>query len=280
MRWTAQGVKNLRRTARNAKRKVKKFIRHGDRDERLVNFLICGTQKGGTTTLNCYLREHPEICVAEKKEVHFFDDEAYFRGKTPDYAEYHSFFSPQSRHRLVGESTPEYMYFHDAPRRIWEYNPDMKIIVVLRNPIERAYSHWNMEYSRKMETLPFWDAIRSEPERCRQVLPLQHRFHSYIDRGFYLEQLRRLWFYFSKQRVLALKSEYLRDHPADALGEICEFLGVAPYERIVPKTLHARSYVSKMDERERDYLRYVFEHEIRGLERALGWDCSNWLAAG
>lgn len=68
MRWTAQGVKNLRRTARNAKRKVKKFIRHGDRDERLVNFLICGTQKGGTTTLNCYLREHPEICVAEKRK--------------------------------------------------------------------------------------------------------------------------------------------------------------------------------------------------------------------
>lgn len=225
MRLTAQGAKNLRRTARSVKRKVKKFIRYRNRDERLVNFLICSTQKGGTTTQNCYLREHPEICVAAKKEVHFFDDEAYFSDKTPDYAEYHSFFNHQPRHRLVGESTPEYMYVHDAPRRILEYNPDMKIIVVLQNPIERAHSHWNMEYSRKMETLPFWNAIRNEPERCRQVLPFQHRFHSYIDRGFYLEKLRRLWFLFSKQRVLALKSEYLRDHPADALDEIANSSG-------------------------------------------------------
>ena len=118
------------------------------KSDRVVNFLICGTQKGGTSALDAYLREHPEICMADKKEVHFFDNKKFFNKNKPDYSKYHSFFNPQSSHKLLGETTPIYMYWHDSPRRIWQYSPNMKIIVILRNPIDRAYSHWNMERSK------------------------------------------------------------------------------------------------------------------------------------
>jgi hypothetical protein len=247
-------------------------------NDRMVNFIICGTQKGGTSALDAYLREHPALCMAEKKEVHFFDSENLFREKTPDYARYHSFFTPRATHTLLGEATPIYMYWHDAPRRIWEYNPEMKLIVVLRNPIDRAYSHWNMERSRNADTLSFWDALQKEQVRCREALPYQHRVYSYIDRGFYGEQLRRLSLYFAKDRVLILKNEHLRNQPHEALRDVCDFLEVDPFESIKTKNVHSRPYESKMTDRERTCLRFIFEHEIRGLERVLGWDCSDWLS--
>lgn len=182
-----------------------------------VGFVIAGTQKGGTSALDAYLREHPEICMADKKEVHFFDTEKYFQKEKVDYSVYHSFFSPKSSHTLLGETTPIYMYWYDSPRRIWQYNPSMKIIVILRNPIRRAYSHWNMERDRKADTVSFWEAIQHESNRCREALPYQHRVYSYVDRGFYSEQLRRVWTYFPKNQTLILKSEDLKANPRETL---------------------------------------------------------------
>lgn len=244
----------------------------------LVDFVICGAQKGGTSVLDVYLREHPEICMAERKEVHFFDAEPLFEKGVPDYSQYHSCFKPQAAHRLIGEATPIYMYWHNAPGRIWEYNPDMKLIAVLRNPIDRAYSHWNMERARNSETLSFWDAIQNEQQRCREALPYQHRVFSYVDRGFYSEQLRRLWFYFSRDNVLVLKNEHLRDQPNETLEKVCGFLGVDNFENINARDVHSLPYPSGMNDREKEYLRRLYEYEIKNIERVLGWDCSDWLA--
>ena len=216
--------------------------------------------------------------MAEKKEVHFFDDETEFRNGPPNYSNYHSAFTPKEQHKFVGEATPIYMYWHDAPKRIWEYNPNMKIILILRNPIDRAYSHWNMERSRNSERLPFWDAIQKEQERCRAALPYQHRTYSYIDRGFYLEQLRRLWMYFPKKNILILKNEYLKNQPYEALKEVCDFLGIYNFKMLTSKDVHSRAYQSQMSPIERRYLKSIFEHEVRGIERFLGWDCSNWIS--
>jgi hypothetical protein len=243
-----------------------------------VNFIICGTQKGGTSALDMYLRGHPEICMANKKEVHFFDNEGAFRADAPDYTSYHSFFSPELRHKIVGEATPIYMYWRDAPQRIWQYNSDMKMIVLLRNPIDRAYSHWNMERQRNAETASFWDAIRNEEERCREALPYQHRVYSYIDRGFYLEQLRRLWAYFPKKQVLVLRNEELQKNPDETLQKVFAFLGVSLLPLMNAVNIQSFPYTLSMSKTERDYLRSVFEYEIRALERVLGWDCSNWLS--
>lgn len=168
----------------------------------MVDFVIAGTQKGGTTALHSYLSDHPEICMADPKEVHFFDDDRNFSSGSPEYSKYHAFFSPENTHRLLGEATPSYMYWREAPKRLWEYNPKMKIIILLRNPIERAYSHWNMQRSRKTDQSTFWQAVNNEKTTCDRALLKQNRVFSYVDRGFYMEQLRRLWAYFPKDRVL------------------------------------------------------------------------------
>ncbi len=255
----------------------KKVYSHIDETERLVDFLICGTQKGGTTPLYSYLKDHPDICMANRKEVHFFDNEKDFSNNKFDYSAYHSFFDSLQPNKVLGEATPIYMYWYDAPRRIWQYNPDMKLIVILRNPIDRAYSHWNMERDRGADNLSFWDAIQSERERCREALPYQHRIYSYVDRGFYMEQLRRLWTYFPQGQVLVIRIENLRNQLQKTLDVVCEFLGINPYQVIKNKNVHSRPYVSPMSAREKEFLRSIFEFEIHGIERILGWDCSDWL---
>jgi hypothetical protein len=246
--------------------------------DRRVDFVIAGTQKGGTTALDFYLRQHSEIGMADCKEVHFFDREEYFRDGTPPYSTYHAHFTRNTSCKLLGEATPIYMYWHDAPRRIREYNPDVRIIVILRNPIDRAYSHWNMLRATGMETLSFREAIHREEERCYEALPCQHRLYSYVDRGFYVDQLRRIWTCFPEDQTLCLKTENLRDHPQRTLEDVCRFLRINPPNSIVPQEVHANLYACSMRRRERDYLRRVFECEIRNLERLLGWDCSDWLS--
>jgi hypothetical protein len=131
------------------------------------------------------------------------------------------------------------MYWNPSPERIWEYNPGMKIIAILRNPIDRAYTNWNMGKSRNAEDLSFWEAITNETERCREALPLQHRIHSYIDRGYYVGQLRQLWFYFTKDPVLILQNEYLREHPTEAVNDVCKFLGADPFDHIENQDVHS-----------------------------------------
>jgi hypothetical protein len=242
-----------------------------------VGFIIAGTQKGGTTTLDQYLREHQAIQMATKKEVHYFDNESIF-DKAVDYSEYHSNFIKALPEKIIyGEATPIYMYWYDVPRRIWDYNPHMKFIIVLRNPIERAYSHWNMERDRGRENLSFSDAIRTEKLRCRNTLPLQHRVFSYIDRGFYSEQLRRIWHFFPKEQTLILKSQNLKNDPNETLSAIYKFLNIPNFQKIKHKELHTRNYVSKITEVDHEYLKDIFYYEIKELEKILDWCCSDWL---
>lgn len=242
-----------------------------------VDFIICGVQKAGTTALDAYLREHPEVCMADKKEVHFFDNENYFKNGRTNYKLYHSYFSNCSGNKLIGESTPIYSYWNNAPKRIWEYNPEIKLILLLRNPIERAYSHWNMEQSRGAEMFSFSDAIRKEPERCRQAYPYQHRVYSYIDRGFYTLQLQELYKYFQRKQLLTLKNEDLKNKPKEMLDKICDFLGIDRQPNIENKNVHAIPYQNLMKKSDKVFLREIYEDEIHNLGKMLDWDCTNWL---
>lgn len=242
-----------------------------------VDFVVAGTQKGGTSALDMYLRKHPEICMASIKEVHFFDREANFKDNT-DYSKYHAFFNPKPGHKLIGEATPVYMYWYDAPKRIWQYNPEMKFIIVLRNPIERAFSHWNMERRRNVDRMSFWDAIQNEQIRCREALPFQHKNFSYIDRGFYTEQLRRIWHFFPKEQTLIIKYENLRYNVRDTLKDLFGFLNLQMIQNVESMDIHSTSYISSMTEKEYDYLKNIFSLEVKELEYLLGWDCSTWIS--
>lgn len=250
----------------------------GSYNNPLVNFIICGTQKGGTSALYTYLRMHQEICMSKQKEVHFFDNEDIFGSKKPNYDEYHSFFLPEISHKIIGEATPIYMYWHNAPKRIYQYNPKMKIIVILRNPIERAYSHWNMERVRGNDSLSFWDAIHKEKERCEEALPYQHRTFSYIDRGFYLNQLRIIWSYFPSEQVLILKNEDLKNKHREIIIQVYQFLGVKQIEKLKSINAHLYPYIAQMSSKEKLYLQSIYQNEIQNIEKELGWDCTNWFS--
>jgi hypothetical protein len=243
-----------------------------------VGFLGVGVQKAGTSALDAYLRTHPSLCMAKVKEVHLFDDDqTYFKRTLDGYAAYHRLFDPLSSTQLIGEITPAYMYWNEAPRRIWEYNPAMKLIAVLRNPITRAYSQWNMQRHVGIEPLSFWDALHAEMQRLRDSVPFQNRKFSYADRGFYTGQLRRLWTFFPFEQVLLLRYDDLRREPNATIDRVFDFLGVERLPPMPPQQAHVRPYAARMTQREWDYLSSVFEFEIRALERMLGWDCAEWL---
>lgn len=245
-----------------------------------VNFLICGAQKSGASALNKYLATHQSICMADKKEVHYFDRDEFFIDEAPDYQEYHAFFSGNTLGKQVGEATPIYMYWDQAPRRIWEYNPKMKIIIILRNPVDRAYSHWNMECHKGRESFSFLEAIAMESVRRQKSLPAQDRIYSYVDRGYYTNQLRKMGAYFSTSQMLVLKYDDFRDSPDNTLNEICDFLSVDRIGNIKKEVVHARPYVSEMTMEERKKLINVYKSEICELEGLLDWDCSEWLQVG
>jgi hypothetical protein len=243
-----------------------------------VSFIVAGAQKAGTTALDAYLREHPELCLPREKELHFFDTDRFFALEPVDYALYHRAFDPRPPQRLLGEVTPAYMYWPTAAERIARYNPAMQLILVLRNPISRAFSHWNMARQLKREPLAFLDAIKVEPERLRQLPLGRAKRYNYVERGFYVQQLRRLGKYFPSAQMLIFKSEELQAQPAEVLAKIATFLDIAPFPPVEEKTVQAREYQDPMSEEDKRYLIGVFEPEIRELERVLGWDCSAWLA--
>jgi hypothetical protein len=196
---------------------------------------------------------------------------------TPDYSFYHSFFNPRSSSQLLGEATPAYMYWQAAPSRISEYNPAMKFIITLRNPIFRAFSNWNMERARDAEPLSFWHALHKESARCRGGSLFHRRIHAYIARGFYFEQLKRLWSYFPKEQTYVLRQEDLISDQVSVLDNLCRFLGITPFKVIGGQRIFAQSYVTLITAREWHHLANIFAADIRSLELALNWDCSDWL---
>jgi hypothetical protein len=106
---------------------------------------------------------------------------------------------------------------------------------------------------------------------------LQHRVFSYTDRGFYCEQIRRLWRFFPREQTLFLKTEDLRTRPQESLDRVFDFLGVRR-QSVEPQVVESSSYSSEMDAADRARLADLYEHEVRQLERLLDWDCRNWLA--
>ena len=241
-----------------------------------VNFLVVGTQKGGTSALYYYLRKHSELELPAKKELHFFDNDALFNRDSNDYRQYHDNFLPQAQ-GLRGECTPIYMYWRPAMQRIFDYNPDMKLIALLRDPIDRAFSHWNKEQQQGHEADPFNKAIRLEQLRLTDASSVQHRRRSYIDRGFYSHQILRIWQHFPKHQTLFLKSEVLKNAPTEALNKVTNFLGVSPFTSINKATIHARAYTNSINKYDYALLNTLFQDDVKRVESLLDWNLNEWL---
>ena len=244
---------------------------------RKVDFLVCGTQKGGTTALHNYLGQHKELYLPKQKELHYFDDES-LDWRKPNYDNYHDYFCDESSiGKTWGEVTPIYMYWNNSMERIWQYNKKIKIIIILRNPITRAYSHWNMEKQRNADSLCFIKALETEHTRSRNSLPLQHRVYSYIDRGFYSQQLRHILRFFPKEQLLVLRQEELIVKAKQILANIFEFLEVENQEIKTGDDIHTLKYDEPIATEAKKLLLNTFRAEIKQLEFMLNWDCSAWL---
>ena len=184
----------------------------------LPDAVILGAQKSGTSSLHNYLVQHPGVIEPLRKEVHYFDV-AYERGE----AWYRAHFGPLGDPGLNLDSSPYYLFHPAVPQRLHDLLPDAKLIVLLRDPVRRAYSHYWHERDKKRETLGFEDAIAAEPERlgdAHQQLAagtLQrshaHQHFSYLARGRYAEQLERWFTLFPREQFLVLRFEDLAREP-------------------------------------------------------------------
>ncbi|MFI6512706.1 sulfotransferase family protein [Streptosporangium sp. NPDC050855] len=202
----------------------------------LPNFLTIGAPKAGTTALHSALARHPRLFMSPVKEPKFFlsdgppptkggpGDAQTYREHVWRREDYEALFSEAPPGTLTGESTPFYLYDRAAQRRIRETIPDARLIVVLRDPVERAHSNWTHLWSAGLE--PVGDVLRACAEEERRVRAGWAPFWHYLRLGRYGEQLEHLYTLFPREQVLVYRYRDLVDRPVDTLDRIFRFLGV------------------------------------------------------
>jgi hypothetical protein len=198
----------------------------------LPDFLILGAQKAGTTALYAYLRWHPQISGPSFKEVSFFDRH-YARGER-----WYRAHLPVRRSGVVGEASPSYLFHPLAAERVARMLPNARLIVLLRNPVDRAFSHYQHEVALGREELSFEDALAQEDERMRGELDrmlrdptyFSHAWwnYTYAARGRYAEQLERWFAAFPREQLLVLLTDDLAADTASTYRRVLEFLEVEP----------------------------------------------------
>lgn len=244
------------------------------------HFIIVGAQRCGTTSLFYYLSQHPELLLSSKKEIHYFDRH-YQRGSRW----YESFFPKTLGHKKTGEASPNYLLSRHAARRIARDLPEARLIVLLRNPIDRAYSHFQGKRVMGVEPLAtFEQALEQEAVRTQvaaqrlatdaNYYSASHRNFSYIARGMYFQQIRFWLDECDRSRMLFVKSENLFREPTTQLELIHRFLGIAPVRPadLTPKgvgRLGTREY-PPIREETRAWLTEVFRNDVRRLARVVG----------
>jgi|SRR5579872_4411298 len=276
-------TKNLYRTATSSLRA-------------LPDFLIIGAQKGGTTSLYLYLNEHPNIGGAVIKEVNFFDKNyhlhlPWYRTQFPIPLRKMYTRNIRKQNYLIGEASPSYLLYPHTPGRVAELLPDVKLIALLRNPVERAYSQYRHNVARGFEQLSFADAIDAEEERTRtekakvlgnkQYNGIAFYRYSYLARGVYVDQLNHWLDFFPREQLLILKSEELYSEPGTIFKHTLAFLDVPV---LIPESLQKEfkpynksedTLSSKIDPATRERLVTYFEpHNARLYElvgRDFGW---------
>jgi len=224
-------------------------------------FMIIGAGKSGTTSLEKYVTQHPRIKPTIVKEIHYFDyqfDHGYFW--------YRSHFPLKRSDQIAGDFTPSYLDYPKSPQRIFEKYPNMKFVVILRNPVDRAFSQYQHTKRRGWESLDFEKAIDAESSRIKQNVEYYKRY-SYLARGLYFEQLK-LWFsYFPQDHFLILEYSELLD--IDKISnKIFKFLNLEPFHNINGEKFNVGNY-SHLEEKTRNNLMAYFKSHNNNLFKLL-----------
>lgn len=264
------------------------------------DFIIIGAQKSGTSSLFTYLKNHPNLTASSKKELHYFDRLVH-HGYSLDWYK-SQFYRKSLKPQLYFESTPKYIYLEDVAKQIAEIKPDTKFILILREPVKRAYSAWNMykdffETKRSLNVhkeripgkensiLKFLCKDRSdfpsflEAVKIEEKLIEDNREHepSIIRRGFYTDQMYNYLKYFSRDQILIIGfQELIRDTPK-CLFKVYDFLGIKsiPFDKIDNKVVNKRSYNKEITKEEKDYMNEIYKKSNEKLFELLGFK-PNW----
>lgn len=245
------------------------------RQERsLPDAVILGAQKCGTTSLHGYLIQHPGVIAPLRKEVHYFDLN-YGRGE----AWYRAHFGRSGGPGLNLDSSPYYLFHPAVARRMHDLLPNARMIVLLRDPVRRAYSHYWHERAKGREKLEFEDAIEAEPGRIEAAeaqlaagtldRSADHQHYSYLARGRYAEQIERWLALYSRERFHVVRFEDLVKDPLERLNETLAFLGLPAAVRVDLEPRNTRRY-PPMSESTAQRLREYFAPHNRRLEELLG----------
>lgn len=197
-----------------------------------VNLFIVGAQKCGTSALAEFLSFHPEICLVKGKEAHIFDRDDIGKLTPGDIDKAYGDLLPHyNKEQVCCDATPLYMFYPAIASQLANYNASAKLIVLLRDPAERALSQYQMEKRRGYESLSFGRALLAEKWRLNKDMNALHldsawRRYSYRSRGYYSHQLNNLYRYFPREQVLVLRNSDLLNEHQDTLDKVTSFLGL------------------------------------------------------
>jgi len=220
----------------------------------LVNLHIIGVQKAGTTALASFLNQHPAIHLVQGKEAHVFDHPD-FADSSNQHAFAHKKYQPLLAHhqaqRLICDATPITIFNPQFLRDCYQYNPQAKFILVLRDPVDRAISHYHMTKNRNLEPYSMFCAFLLEPIRMWGInrtrswpFTSPYRNHSYLSRGRYSQQLKALFTIIPAQQILVLNQSELHQQHQAVMLQIFEFLDIQRHE-IKAKNVFNTAKVSK-----------------------------------
>ncbi|BAI89713.1 tetratricopeptide repeat protein [Arthrospira platensis NCB002] len=243
------------------------------------NFLIIGTQKGGTTSLYNYLSKHPQVLPCIKKEVYFWTM-LFYRGL--DWYLSHFPHLATSAKFITGEATPHYLETLEVPQRVWEVFPSMKLIVLLRNPIIRSFSHY-YHWQRLMWEKRSWQAaFTSELEIMSNLddidffnAPALQGQKKYLARGIYIDFLANWMSVFPREQFLIIRSEDFYEHPQAILNQVLEFLELPPHQLHKYHPFNAGEYEVDRQDAVFQQLQEFFRPHNQKLEEFLGRQL-NW----
>jgi hypothetical protein len=247
----------------------------------LPTFLIGGAPRAGTTYLYEVLDQHPEIYMAKPRspEPKFFLIDDDFQKGLAWYSE--KYFSDSEGRAAVGEKSTNYLESRDVAGRIRGLLPDVKLLFVLRNPIERAFSNWLWSKKNQLETLPFSEAVETEEVR-EAAYPPAYRYsrpYSYVSRGMYAAHLRPYCAAFDAAQIKLIFLEDLDERPQAEIDAICRFLGVRTphsWQQRPERINTARRGGEQIDERTRGTLRKIYREPNQDLSELTKRDLSHW----
>ena len=240
-----------------------------------VDFIIIGVQKGGTTSALHHLNLHPNIFMPQN-EIHFFDEKLkYNKGLN----HYHTYFKNDINTIppgvKIGEKTPSLSYNFNAIKRIKDYNKDIKLILMLREPISRIYSQWNMYQQLNMYTGTFRNFI--DKYLSEDFTNIEWNGYYPFQRSLYIEHIKNILNYFPKEQLHIAISEDIKQNPQTHYDNMFEFIGVDKYSNLnIKSSIHSRKYNSPISKEDFLFLHKKIKSYNEELYNFLGYEVSIW----